>query len=114
MISRKRKLALAALACVGVAAANTPAPAWDRGKVETFAVLPAGSPMVEGLTVGPDGNVYVSTFDPTGASPAQLFVFKDDGKLLRQVPISGASTATLGLGFNPVTHQLLVIDFGAG
>ncbi len=30
------------------------------------------------------------------------------------VTIAGSSPATLGLGFNPVTHQLLVIDFGAG
>jgi sugar lactone lactonase YvrE len=93
----------------------TPAKAWDRGDVDTFAVLPDGTPKIEGLTVGPDGNVYVTTFDPTGpAAPSQLFVFKDDGRLLRHVTIAGSSQATLGLGFNPVTHQLLVIDFGAG
>jgi hypothetical protein len=69
---------------------------------------------VEGLTVGEDGNVYVPTFDPTGSASAQLFVFNDNGKLLRQVTIAGSSPAVLGLGFNPVSHQLLVIDFGAG
>ena len=115
MPSRKRRLGLAALACAGLAMAisNMSAKAWDRGDVDTFAVLPEGAPKVEGLTVGPDGNVYVSTFDPTGTAAAQLFVFNDDGKLLRRLTIAGASPATLGLGFNPVSHQLLVIDFGA-
>jgi streptogramin lyase len=92
----------------------TPAGAWHRGSVQTFAVLPEGTPKVEGLTVGDDGNVYVTTFDPTGpAAPAKLFVFSDNGKLVRSVTIAGSSKATLGLGFNPFTHQLLVIDFGA-
>ena len=41
-------------------------------------------------------------------------MFKDDGTLIRSVTFAGSSQAMLGLGFNPVTHQLLVIDFGAG
>ena len=44
---------------IGVLAA-TPANAWKRGNVEVLAVCRA--PHVEGLTVGPDGNIYVSTF----------------------------------------------------
>jgi sugar lactone lactonase YvrE len=104
-----------ALTCVVAALWTvTPAMAWDRGTVQSFAVLPEGAPKVEGLTVGEDGNVYVSTFDPTGPAPSQLFVFDDNGKLLRTMTIGGSSNATLGLGFNPITHQLLVIDFGAG
>ena len=104
-----------ALTCVVVALWTvTPAMAWDRGTVQSFAVLPEGAPKVEGLTVGEDGNVYVSTFDPTGPAPSQLFVFDDNGKLLRTMTIGGSSSATLGRGFNPITHQLLVIDFGAG
>jgi len=93
----------------------TPATAWNRGDVDTFAVLPAGAPMIEGLTVGDDGNVYVSTFNPTASSGnAELFVFKPDGKQLRHVTIAGSSPATLGLAFHPATHELLVVDFGAG
>jgi sugar lactone lactonase YvrE len=62
--------------------------------------------------------VYVTTFgfNTQGpvAGPGQLFVFDDDGRLLRQVGIQGTTAQLLGLGFNPVTHELLVIDFGAG
>jgi sugar lactone lactonase YvrE len=96
--------------------ASAPANAWKRGSVEVLAVVPGNH--VEGLTVGPDGNIYVSTFgfntpsEPPG--PARLFVFSPNGKLLRNVPIENSSPHTLGLGFSPVgTHDLLVIDFGA-
>jgi sugar lactone lactonase YvrE len=107
-------VAMAGASLAAVAWTATPASAWDRGSVQTFAVLPQGAPKVEGLTVGQDGNVYVSTFDPTGpAAPSKLFVFKDDGTLIRSVTIANSSQATLGLGFSPLTHQLLVIDFGA-
>jgi len=96
--------------------AAPPARAWDRGEVQTFAVLPAGTPKIEGLTVGPDGNVYVTTFDPTGpVANARLIVIDGkNGKVLRNVAIAPSSHATLGLGFNPATGDLLVIDFGAG
>jgi hypothetical protein len=57
----------------------------------------------------------VTTFNPTATSgSSQLFVFNDNGKLLRQVTIAGSSPATLGLAFHPTTHTLLVIDFGPG
>jgi len=110
---------MAALMCAGLMVSTlpvTPASAWDRGEVETFAVLPPGTPMVEGLTVGPDGNVYVTTFNPTATSgSALLFVFNDNnGKLLRRLTIQGSSPATLGLAFHPSSHLLLVADFGAG
>ena len=112
-----RSAGLAALTCTGLFLTFNPtsATAWERGPVDSFAVLPAGAPKIEGLTVGDDDNVYVSTFDPTATSgSAQLFVFRKDGKLLRNVSIAGSSPATLGLAFHPVTHALLVIDFGAG
>jgi streptogramin lyase len=113
----RTRLGAAALTCAGLMLSTlnvTPANAWDRGEVETFALLPAGAPKIEGLTVGGDGNVYVSTFDPTGPAPAQLFVFNQDGEQLRRVNIAGSSQATLGLAFHPTTHVLLVVDFGAG
>ena len=101
---------------IGVLAA-APANAWKRGSVEVLAVVPGND--VEGLTVGPDGNIYVSTFgfNAQGAVPgeARLLVFSPNGKLLRNVRIENSSPHTLGLGFSPVDpHDLLVIDFGAG
>src|ERR1700751_2824911 len=101
--------------CFSIAVSITPAAAWNRGAVQTFAVLPDHVPMVEGLTVGPDGNVYVATFDPTGASgPAQVLVFDPQGHLLQQHVIQGASSAMLGVAFRPGTDTLMVIDFGRG
>lgn len=114
------RLGLAALLCGGFLLNwnATPALAWDRGNVEIFAVLPDGSTGPEGLTVGSDGNVYVTTFGFNNQGEVQgfgqLFVFNKSGKLLRQVEIRGTSPHLLGLAFNPVTGALLVIDFGAG
>jgi sugar lactone lactonase YvrE len=93
-----------------------PASAWDRGKAELFAVLPEEATGPEGITVGHDGNVYVTTFGFNAAGevagPGKLYVFNDDGKLLRQVSITGSTSHLLGLAFHPLTHALLVIDFG--
>jgi sugar lactone lactonase YvrE len=96
-----------------------PASAWDRGNVETFAVLPEGATGPEGITVGHDGNVYVTTFGFNSAGPVsgpgQLYVLRgNDGKLIRQVSIAGSTSHLLGLDFQPSTNLLLVIDFGAG
>ena len=59
--------------------------AWERGKVERFATLPAGEAHPEGICVDREGNVYVVTvavnkpdtsggtlivFDPQGQTPA--------------------------------------------
>ena len=106
---------------IGVLAA-APASAWKRGPVQVLAVLPDVTPgvksSVEGLTVGPDGNIYVPTFgfNTNGAisGNAVLFVISPNGKIVRQVTIAGSSPHMLGLAFNPVTQNLLVLDFGAG
>jgi sugar lactone lactonase YvrE len=108
----------------GVLAA-APANAWERGNVDVLAILPAASGSVEGLAVGPDdGNIYVPTFgfNTKGAltRPAVLFVISPNGNVLNKVNITThppdppASAHMLGLAFNPVTKDLLVLDFGAG
>src|SRR5215211_8603939 len=115
-----RRRILFALACAGVVAASwtaTPASAWDRGNVETFAVLPQGATGPEGITVGPDGNVYVGTFGftTTGpvAGPGKVHVFNEHGTFLRTLSVAGSSAQLLGLAFHPSTGALLVIDFGS-
>src|SRR6267378_1279678 len=96
------------------------AAAWDRGRVERFASLPEGSPNPEGITIDNNGDVYVPGFAPTAPSgPGQLFVFNEDGDLLRAPDIAGSSPALFGLAFHPTNQlpngrrQLLVVDFGA-
>jgi len=98
--------------------ATAPAHAWTRGEVDTLATLPAATGSVEGLTVGPDSNVYVPTFgfNTTGAlsGAPTLFVISPSGNIVRQLTIRNASPHVLGLRFNPVTNVLWVLDFGAG
>src|SRR5712691_8436220 len=116
------KIGAAALGLmIGVLAAG-PAYAWDRGDADVLAVLPDVTPgvqsSVEGLTVGPDDNIYVPTFgfNTHGAlsGHAVLFVFKPNGELVRKVTIANSSPHMLGLAFNPVNNFLLILDFGAG
>ncbi len=93
------------------------ASAWIRSPATTFATLPPGATPAEGITADAAGNIYVTTFGwpPKGESslPGQLIVFNHAGKVIRQVTIIGASPHLLGLGFNPTTSDLLVLDFGA-
>jgi sugar lactone lactonase YvrE len=106
---------------IGILSA-TPVSAWDRGDVDVLAVLPDVTPgvpsSVEGLTVGPDDNIYTTTFGFNAAGAiggnSVLYVIKPNGNLVRKVPIANSSPHTLGLAFNPVNGALLVLDFGAG
>ena len=112
------KIAAAALGLLIGVLGVVPANAWKRGDVDVLATLPAATGGVEGLTVGPDGNIYVPTFgfNSHGAisGNALLFVISPNGKIIRQVTIANSSPHMLGLRFNPITHALWVLDFGAG
>src|SRR5215467_13112966 len=93
-------IVVVAVASILVVRSIDPAGAWDRGKVDIFAVLPPGSTGPEGLTVGPDGNVFVTTFGFNSQGPvtgnSELFVFRPNGSLLREVPIQNSTSHTLG------------------
>lgn len=90
--------------------------AWDRGEVERFATLPPGSNNPEGLAVDASGDFYVSDFAVQGTpnGVGQVIVFNREGRVRRVLDVAGSSTLLLGLDFHPITHALLVIDFGAG
>jgi sugar lactone lactonase YvrE len=88
--------------------------AWDRKNVETFATLPAGERHPEGITADKRGNIYVTTFDIARAGQAgevgHLFVYRNDGRLLRKVLVQNSSPLLLDLAFS--SAGLLIIDFG--
>jgi sugar lactone lactonase YvrE len=119
---RRFKIGAAAIGFIIGAALAAPATAWDRGRVDVLTVLPDVTPgvqsSVEGLTVGPDDNIYVPTFgfNTHGAisGNAVLFVISPKGNLVSRVTIANSSPHMLGLAFNPVTQALWVLDFGAG
>jgi hypothetical protein len=81
-----------------------PASAWKRGAVDVLAILPdvmsGVKSSVEGLTVGPDGNIYVPTFgfNTTGAltGNAVLFVISPSGNIVRK-PRSRRSRTAKGI-----------------
>jgi sugar lactone lactonase YvrE len=99
-------------AIVGV----SPAHAWDRGHAERFATFPTGTSHPEGLAVDANGNFYAADLAIGGTSSGvgQVVVFDRDGRVRRVLDIAGSTTMLLGLDFHPLTHALLVIDFGGG
>lgn len=90
----------------------------NRAAAQLFATLPNGASGPEGLTVGPDGNIYVATFgfnqNGSVGDTGQLYVFNPQGHLLRHVAVANSSPHLLGIAFHPQSGQLLVADFGAG
>jgi sugar lactone lactonase YvrE len=89
----------------------------DNDQANLFARLPAGASGPEGITIGPDQNIYVSTFGFTATGPApapgKIYVFSRQGHLIRTLNVAGSTAHLLGLAFHPTTHDLLVIDNGA-
>ncbi len=90
------------------------ASAWIRSPATNFATLPDGATNPEGIAVGPDGNIYVSTFavGGTDSGAGEIFVFNKGGRLIRKIEVAGSSTFLLELAFHPNKGDLLVIDFG--
>lgn len=118
MKNAKSCLRLFTLVCAAwlIVTSNAAPARADESGVDLFAVLPAGATGPEGIAIGPDNNLYVTTFgfNATGsvAGPGKLYVFNRNGNLLRQLSVAGSSANLLGLAFHPTTHALLVIDNG--
>src|SRR6516164_9778424 len=115
------KVGVTALGLVVGMLLGGPAVAWKRGAVQVLAVLPHATGSVEGIAVGADGNIYVPTFgfNTKGelSPPPVLFVISPNGKIINQVKITpkgpaqpAASAHMIGLAFNPVTGDLLILD----
>src|SRR5690242_14984807 len=97
------------LASLTLLAAAPAATAWERGKIETFATLPAGEAHPEGIAVDREGNVYVTTVavNKPPSSEGTLLVFDAQGRHLRTVTIKGSSRLLLDVHFHPRTGKLL-------
>src|ERR1041385_9374352 len=103
------------LSLLAVVLTSIAAPAFERGKVERFATLPAGEAHPEGICVDRDGNVYVVTVaaNKPDTSGGTLLVFDPNGKHLRTVNIARSTPWLLDLRFHAQSGLLLVVDYKA-
>ena len=123
------------LVVVGLAlllATVPPAAAWDRGPVQTFAVLPAFTPQngacpdgaptcvsdVEGVAVAPDGTIYAPSFgfnkDGALTGNGELFVISPNGKVISHFAVAGSSPHLIGGIFQPSSQSVLIPDLMMG
>jgi sugar lactone lactonase YvrE len=116
----RHSLIAALCAALTILAVSPAAPAWNRNPAVEFADLPDDPAFAcrlrnpEGITVDrTTGHFYVADFDYRGTcGTGRIAVYNKSGKLLHILRLN-SSPALLGLDFHPVTHELLVIDFGA-
>ena len=75
--------------------------------VDTFAVLPQGVRLPEGITANPaNGDIYVGTFD----SPSTLLRYDSRGRLVASQELGPAPL--LGLEFDVVNHKVYITSVG--
>lgn len=109
-----------------------PAGAWDRGAVQSFAVLPAFAPSggtcpdgsgqcasdIEGIAVAPDGTIYAPSFgfNKGGAltGESEMFVIAPNGKVVRHFPVPGSSPHLIGAIYQVSSNSVLVADLALG
>ena len=92
------------------------AKAWERGKVETFATLPAGEAHPEGITVDREGNVYVATVavnKPGRARERCLCSTRRASTCGRSPSRARAGCCSTSTSI-PRRAKLLVVDYKAG
>ncbi|MGB3429249.1 MAG: hypothetical protein WBA53_13875, partial [Burkholderiaceae bacterium] len=106
-----RAALVVALALTGtVVSAPAGAQAIVSDNVRTFAVLPEGVRLPEGITANPaNGDIYVGTFD--FGSPNKLLRYDGRGRLVGSLEFGG--TPLLGLQFGPKDGKVYIANFGA-
>jgi DNA-binding beta-propeller fold protein YncE len=107
------KKMLAAILClpllVPAAAWSEGGPADARGQVRTFATLPDGVRLPEGIAANPaNGDIYVGTFD--GGGKNKLLRYSRNGKLLATRDFG--PTPLLGLEFDRAHQKVYITNVG--
>jgi DNA-binding beta-propeller fold protein YncE len=107
-MSALHRTALLSLACFVLIPLQ--AAAWERGKVELFATLPAGARFPEGITANPrSGDIFVGTFD-AGTPNNQLLRFDRRGRL--EASRAFGTTPLLGLEFQRADGKVYIAAVG--